>query len=198
MFRTVRNLLLSAVAALVMVSSFVAPQPAAAGAMSNYLVNKDIDYIQRAQTFTAPTTEYVALATTTGTAASCGTEVAGGSYARVPVTNGLVAWSGTQGATTIAISSGTSGQTSNNAVITFAAPTANWGTVTSFCIFDASTAGNLLLQAALTTSKTINSGDSAPSFAISALTWTISDISVPDFMRFDAANDAYFDERRRA
>jgi hypothetical protein len=198
MLRTVRNLLLSAVAALVMASSLIAPQPAEAGAMSNYIINKDIDYILRAQTFTAPATVYVALATTTGTAAACGTEVTGGSYARVAVTSGLTAWAGTQAAGSTSISSGTSGQTSNNAVITFAAPTANWGTVTSFCVFDAPTAGNLLLQAALTTAKTINNADAAPSFAIAALTWTISSIAVPNSMRFDAANDEYFDERRRA
>lgn len=174
MFSKIRNALLSvALGAIVALSSF-GPQVANAGAASNYLVNKDIDYILRAQTFTAPTTVYVALATTTGSAAACGTEVATGSYARVAVTSSLANWAGTQGATTTAISSGTSGATSNNATITFPAPTANWGVVTEFCVFDAATSGNLLFRAALTTSKTINNADPAPAFAISALTWTIN------------------------
>jgi hypothetical protein len=117
---------------------------------------------------------FVALATTSGSAAACGTEVTGGAYARVSVTSSLANWAGTQGATTTVASSGTSGQTSNNATITFPAPTANWGTVVEFCMFDASSGGNLLWRAALTTSKTINNGDAAPSFAISALTWTVN------------------------
>lgn len=186
-------------------------QPAEAGAMSNYLVNKDIDYILRAQTFTAPTTAYIGLATTTGSAAACGTEVATGSYARVAVTSSLANWAGTQSAGSTTASSGTSGQTSNNAAITFPAPTANWGTITSFCMFDASTSGNLLLQAALTTSKTVNNGDAAPSFAIAALTWTISQnllhfqlkhMHAATFFHMPgdrlAANHEWVDNRRRA
>lgn len=145
-----------------------------AGAASNYLINHVLDYLLRAQSFSAPSTVYVGLATSTGSSAACGTEVTGGSYARVAVTSSLANWAGTQGATTTAISSGSSGQTSNNAVITFPAPTANWGTAVEFCVFDASTSGNLLFRAALTTSETINSGAPAPSFAISALTWTIN------------------------
>jgi hypothetical protein len=161
--------------ALGAVVALVAFAPLAdAGAMSNYLTNKVIDYVMRAQTFTAPATVYVALATTTGSSAACGTEETGTGYARVAVTSALAGWAGTQGATTTAVSSGTSGQTSNNATITFGSPTASWGTVTEFCVFDALTGGNLLWRAALTTSKTINSGDAAPSFAISALTWTIN------------------------
>ena len=203
--------LLSSLAVMVVTLLAFAPPPAVGGAMSNYLVNKDIDYILRAQTFTAPTTVYIALATTTGSAAACGTEVSGGSYARVAVTSGLTAWAGTQGSGTTTASSGTSGQTSNNSSITFPAPTANWGTVTSFCMFDASTAGNLLLQAALTTSKTVNNGDSAPSFSAAALTWTISQIwireqmkhvPVPLFYHLSpnalAANSEWIDTRRRA
>jgi len=54
-----------------------------------------------------------------------------------------------------------------------AAPTANWGMVTHWGIFDAATAGNLLIHAALTTSKMINNGDAAPSFGAGALTFQI-------------------------
>jgi hypothetical protein len=62
------------------------------------------------------------------------------------------------------------GTTSNKATITFPAPTANWGSITHFALYDASTAGNMLFCAALTTSKTVNNGDAAPSFVVDALT----------------------------
>ena len=175
MFSTLRKSLLSIALGIIVVVAAIGPaEPAHAGAMSNYLTNKLIDYVMRGQTYTAPTTVYVALATTAGSSAACGTEETGTGYARVGVTSSLANWAGTQGATTTAVSSGTTGQTSNNAAITFGSPTASWGTVVEFCVFDASTGGNLLWRAALTTSKTINSGDAAPSFAISALTWTIN------------------------
>lgn len=175
-------------------------QDAHAAAMSNYLQNKFLDWFLRAQTFTAPATVYVALATTTGSAAACGTEVTGGSYARVAVTSALANWAGTQSAGSTTTSSGTSGQTSNNGAITFPSPTGTWGTVTSFCIFDASTGGNLLLYSALTVSKTINNGDAAPSFAAAALTYTITHQHQYNFIRPDvrtAANDPVFYVRRR-
>lgn len=175
MFSTFRKSLVAVMAAVaVFCAMSFAPPAAEAGALSNFLTNKLIDFVMRGQAYTAPTTVYVALATSSGSAAACGTEVTGGSYARVAVTSSLANWAGTQGATTTAVSSGTSGQTSNNATITYAAPTATWGTVVEFCVFDAITAGNLLWRAALTTNKTINNGDAAPSFAISALSWTVN------------------------
>lgn len=109
------------------------------------------------------------------------TEVSGGSYARVALAAGAVQaladWAGTQSAASTTASTGTNGTTSNNAAITFPAPTANWATggaqVGVIGIFDQLTAGNLLFSGALTVPKTINSGDAAPSFAISALTQQI-------------------------
>lgn len=146
---------------------------AQSAAMSNYLENKVVDWLVRGQTFTPPTTLYFALATTAGSDSACGTEVSGGSYARVAVTASLANFAGTQSAGSTAASSGTGGTTSNNAAITFPAPTANWGSVVEYCVFDASTSGNLLYRSALGTSKTINNGDSAPSFAIGAATFQI-------------------------
>lgn len=144
-----------------------------AAAMSNYLENKLIDAFLRAQSFTMPATTYYALATTSGSDAACGTEVTGGSYARVAVTSSLANWAGTQSAGSTTASSGTGGTTSNNIAVTFPAPTANWGSVVEFCVFDASTSGNLLFRTALTVPKTINNGDAAPSFAIGAATFQI-------------------------
>lgn len=72
---------------------------------------------------------------------------AAGAYARVSVACSLAAWAGTQGAGTTVASSGATGQTSNNAAITFAQATANWTTspeaIWGFALYDALTAGNL-------------------------------------------------------
>lgn len=138
-------------------------------AMSDYLENKIIDWLLRGQVYTPPATVYVALLTAAPADAGGGTEVSGGSYARVAVTAALTAWNATQGGATA--STGTDGTTENAATVTFPAPTANWGQVTHFGIYDAASAGNLLIHAALTTPKTINNGDAAPSFAAGALTF---------------------------
>ncbi len=138
-------------------------------AKSDYLENKLIDHVFRGQAYTAPATLYVALLTAAPSDAGGGTEVSGGSYARVGVTASLANFAGTQSAGSTTASSGTGGTTSNNGAITFPAPTANWGVVTHWAIYDAASAGNLLFHAALTTSKTINNGDAAPSFAAAAL-----------------------------
>ena len=56
--------------------------------------------------------------------------------------------------------SGTATTATNAAAIEFAAASGgNWGTITHAAIFDASTGGNMLAWAALTTSRTINDGD---------------------------------------
>ena len=141
-------------------------------ALTDYLENKIIDWLLRAQSYTPPATLYVGLLTAAPSDSSAGTEVSGGSYARVAVTAATPSWNNTQGNTTGA-STGTDGTTENAATVTFPAPTANWGSVTHFGIYDASTSGNLLIQAALTTAKTINNGDAAPSFAIGALTFQV-------------------------
>lgn len=157
------------IAATLAIATLGAPN-AQAGAFTDYLENKLVDWLIRGQAYTPPATLYVSLLTGACSDSSAGTEVTGGSYARVAVTAGLTQWAGTQSAGSTTASSGTGGTTSNNATITFPAPTANWGTVTHFAIDDASTSGNRLVCQALTTSKTINNGDAAPSFAAGALT----------------------------
>ena len=138
-------------------------------AMSDYLENQIVDWLVRGQAFTPPATVYVALFTAAPSDTGGGTEVTGGSYARVSVSSALANWAGTQSAGSTTTSSGTGGTTSNNGAVTFPSPTANWGVVTHVGIFDASSAGNLLFWGALTTSKTVNNGDAAPSFAAGAL-----------------------------
>lgn len=115
------------------------------GDKSTYLANKILDAIFNATSFSV-TTVYVALTVS-------GTEVATGSYAR----------------TAGSFSAASSGAVSNDAAVTFPAPTANWGTVDGIKLYDASTSGNLLYTGALAVSRTINNGDGAPSFAIGDL-----------------------------
>lgn len=139
-------------------------------ALTNFAENKIIDALLRAQSIGAPATWYVGLFTAAPSDTGGGTEVSGGSYARVAVTASLANFAGTQSAGSTTASSGTGGTSSNNGAITFPAPTASWGTVTHFGLFDASTSGNLWIWGALNASKTINNGDAAPSFAAGSLT----------------------------
>lgn len=144
--------------------------PARAGALTDHLENKLLDHLFRGQAYTAPGTLYVGLDTVACTEAGGGTEVSGGSYARAAVPATLAAWAGSQGAGTTAASSGSSGTTSNNAAIVFPAPTANWGQILSFRLWDAASGGNALLCQALSVPKTVNNGDAAPQFNAGALT----------------------------
>lgn len=151
--------------------------------LSDKLENAFIDWFFRAQAIgitgasaaagTGPTALFVGLLTAAPSDTGGGTEVTGGSYVRISVTSALANWAGTQSAGSTVASTGTGGQTSNNAAITFAAPTANWGVVTHLGVYDAITTGNLLFWVALTAPKTINNLDAAPSFAAAALTFTI-------------------------
>lgn len=176
---------------------------AVGAASSSYLQNQTFDFLLRNQaisinsksgTWSAQTTVYVGLFTSTVNAQSCGGEVSTSStnYARQPVASSLSNWSGTQGAGTTTASSnstGSSGTVSNNSAITFGAPSASWGTINNFCIHDAVTGGNELFYAPLTTPKTVNNGDAAPSFAAGALQITIG-WNVPDHWKsLIAAND---------
>lgn len=139
--------------------------------LSDYLENALVDWFLRGQALTPPATVYVALFTAAPSDAGGGTEVSGGSYARVAVASSLANWAGTQAAGSTTASSGTGGTTSNNNAITFPAPTANWGSVTHVALMSAASGGNLLAWAALGTPKTVNNGDPAPSFPAGSLTF---------------------------
>lgn len=112
---------------------------------TDYLENKIIDHVLRATAFASPATVYLALFTAAPSDAGGGTEVSGGGYARQAVT--FVA--------------PTNGATDNSEAVTFPAATANWGTISHWAIFDAASAGNMLIWGAWTTAKAINSGDTA-------------------------------------
>lgn len=150
----------------------VSGMPAFAGALTDFAENKIVDATLRAQAIGTPVTWYVALYTACPTDSTAGTEVTGGSYARVAITASLADWSGTQSAGSTVASSGTGGTVSNNGTIAFPTPTAGWGTVVCWGLADAATAGNIWIYSALTVSKTINNGDSV-SFAAGAATFQI-------------------------
>jgi hypothetical protein len=111
--------------------------------MSNYLENALLNAVLRNTSYTSPSTVFVSLYTSDPTDAGSGTEVSGGSYARKAVTFG----------------SPSNGVVTNNAAVEFDQATASWGTVGYIGLMDAVTTGNLLFHTALTTSKTIESGD---------------------------------------
>ena len=85
---------------------------------------------------------YLALYTADPSDTGGGTEVSGGGYARQTVTFT------TSGNTT-----------SNTSAVEYPTATANYGTVVAVGVFDASTSGNLLAYAGLTSDKTIETGD---------------------------------------
>lgn len=167
-----KNALYGMFIAIMVVVGIVSQQPSQAAALTDTYENSIIDWLMRGQSLTPPATGYIALFTTCPTDSTSGTEVSGGSYARVAVTASLANWAGTQSAGSTTASSGTGGTTSNNSVITFPAATADWGTVNCFGYMTASTSGTLIFYAALTTPRNITSGSTA-SFAAAALTFTI-------------------------
>jgi hypothetical protein len=100
---------------------------------------------------------YLALFTAAPTDSTAGTEVTGGSYARI---DSKGKW-----ATPAA------GSVSNNAVCTYPTATADWGSVVGFAVMTAITGGSQLMWGTLTAPKTVSNGDTA-SFASGALTLT--------------------------
>lgn len=131
-----------------------------AGSKSNYLSNEALDHFLGGPDYVRPATVYIALYTVAPTDSGGGTEVTGGSYARVSVTNNATNWPAAASQTK-----------QNGTAFTFPQATASWGTVVAFSILDAASGGNTLYWGDLNTSKAIENGDVAE-FAISAITIT--------------------------
>ena len=144
------------------------------GGCADYLANKLIDKIFRAQSFSWPATLYLGLYTAAPSNAGGGTEVSAAGYARVALVPSLTSICGTQSAGSVLASSGTGGEISNNATLTFPAPTADWGTVTHGGIFDAASSGNLLFWGALGSPITVDNGGTPPSYADATLSLTLA------------------------
>ena len=111
---------------------------------SNHLETEILGHVFGGNAYTAPATLYLALFTSNPDEDASGTEVStsGTAYARQTVTFTV---------------SGNTATTS--AAVEYSTATANFGTVTHVGVMDASTGGNLLAYAALTSSKTIETGD---------------------------------------
>jgi len=109
---------------------------------TNFLETEILDHVFGGAAYTAPSTLYMALYTAAPGETGGGTEVSGGAYARQSVAF-----------TT------TGNTTSNSAAVEFPSATANWGTITHVGVFDASTGGNLMAFATLTSAKAIETGD---------------------------------------
>ena len=112
--------------------------------LSNTFETHTLNYLFTTTSVTRPTAWYVALFTSNPAEDASGTEVStsGTAYARQSAT--------------FTVSGNTA---SNSAAIEFPTATASYGTVTHIGVFDASTGGNLIAYAALTTSKAIDTGD---------------------------------------
>lgn len=112
---------------------------------ADYLENKVVDYVFGSlATFTKPS-RYIALFSAAPSDAGGGTELSStGGYVRMSLPAMTV----------------TGNSATNGASIDWTAASAAWsGTVTHIGIFDASTAGNMLAWAPLTTARTVNAGD---------------------------------------
>lgn len=129
-------------------------------AASDYLENKILDHILGGVDFTRPATVHFAFFTIAPTDAGGGTEVTGGGYARVAVTNN---------STNFPTASG--GSKSNGTAIVFPTASAGWGTVSHYGVFDAASGGNLLFHGALSAAKLVETGDT-PSYPVGAMTFT--------------------------
>lgn len=125
-------------------------------AASDYLELKLLDHALATAAYTAPSNVYVGLHTGSPLDDNSGAnEITGNGYTRKVASFAAAA----------------SGSASTDATITFDAATGNWGTITHISLYDASSSGNLLFHGAVTTSKTIETGDT---FQISTGNLTIS------------------------
>ncbi len=115
--------------------------------ITDYLEAALLNHVCRNSAYTSPTTVYLALFTSATADDGTGTEVSGGAYARQAVTFG--APTDVSGAKQVA----------NSSAVTFPIATANWGTISHGALYDAASGGNMLLQAALSVSRTINTND---------------------------------------
>ena len=125
--------------------------------LSDWSENALLDWLMGGATPTRPTTRYLALFTAAPNDAGGGTEMSGGGYARQAVTCGAAS----------------AGTCSNTNAPAFTISGVNPASFTHVGIFDASTAGNLLMHGALTTARDLDDGDTI-NFAVNELDFTLS------------------------
>lgn len=112
--------------------------------LSNVFETRVLTWLFTGDAVTRPSSFYIALFTSNPAEDASGTEVStsGTAYARQSATFTV-----------------SGNEATNSAAIEFPTATASYGTVTHIGVFDASTGGNLIAYAALTTSKAIDTGD---------------------------------------
>ena len=114
--------------------------------LTDYTEQKLNDWLTGKADMPATTTRYLALFTAAPSDAGGGTEVSGGSYARVAITDDMETASGTDGTVT------------NTGDILLPTATGPWGTVTHFAVMDAASGGNMIEWDALDSGVGIASG----------------------------------------
>lgn len=130
-----------------------------AGSLNDYAEKACLDWLLNAATVTRPSALYLGLFTTAeGETGAGATEVASFGYARQAITFGAAALG--------------TGVSLNSNTPSFTAAGGNWGTVTNFCVFDAATGGNPIFYGTLTTSRTVNDGDTL-TFGVGNLSLTL-------------------------
>lgn len=122
--------------------------------LSNTYETTTLNWLFTASAATRPTSWTIGVFTVAPTDSTAGTEVTGGSYARQSI------------AFTVSNPTAT-----NTAAVEWPAATADWGTIVACAVFDQS--GVMIAYAALTTSKTVNTGD-VLRLPASSLTFTLN------------------------
>jgi len=111
--------------------------------MSTILANEILDHLFGNGAYSPPTL-YIGLYSSAPTDAGGGSELSGGSYARIA----HAAWE-----------TAAARKTENDGVITFPVATGDWSAVTHVGVFDAISGGNMLFWTALDTARTALTGD---------------------------------------
>lgn len=127
--------------------------------MSDYLEGQLRAHIFRTQTFAKPSALYLALHTADPLDDASGAEANYTGYARVARAPLDANWTAV---------SATDGVTDNAAAVTFGICTAGSNTVTHFAVWDAASAGNMLVHGALTISQVIAVGVT-PTFPLGSI-----------------------------
>ena len=110
--------------------------------LTNTFETRVLEWLLTTGSPTRPTAWYLGLFTGAPGEAGGGTELSGDAYVREAVTFTV------------------SGDTATNSgAVEWPVATGNWGTITHVAIFDALTSGNMIAYAALSNSKTIETGD---------------------------------------
>lgn len=113
--------------------------------------DRELAWIKGSAFAAAPANLYLAAMLTVGTLASAGTEASGGGYARIAIASG--GWA--------AIATGPDGTDryiTNSADVTFATPSADWGYVMGWELYDSLTVGNRLFYGSLDPAQFVPNG----------------------------------------